>query len=203
MRHLPEPSFADSDTSFSFQIPHGHADLLADEDDFLHDDTLSFDTPGRSTRTADDDAPLTLDMLTPKPPTPVRNTRATAGTPTRASPAKTTAGLGNEVTQRRTRALELREGGGDEVVGSPVNPKRYAALKAGVEFLLADALEDDIRAPQLAADVAPLREKEHASAQSLELAETTNPLPHALSSSSRAGIAQPIRAKAKKPVRHL
>ncbi|KAF7980199.1 hypothetical protein HWV62_39289 [Athelia sp. TMB] len=115
--------------------------------------TLSFDTPGRCTRTVDDDAPLTLGMLAAKPSSPVGNTRGTAGTPTRALPAKTTAGLGSEIAQRKTLALELREGGGDEVVGSLANPKRYAALKVGVEFLLADALKDDIHAPQLAADV--------------------------------------------------
>ncbi|KAF7981390.1 hypothetical protein HWV62_33883 [Athelia sp. TMB] len=200
MRHLPEPSFANSDTSFSFQIPHGHADLLADEDDFLRDDTLSFDTPGRTARAADGDAPLTLAMLTPKPPSPVRNTRATARTPARASPAKATAGLGNEVVQRRTRALELRDesGSGSAAVGSPVNPKRYAALKAGVEFLLADALEDDIRAPQPSLDMAPLREEEDAPAQSLEPVESANPNPHALSLSPRANLAQPTRTRAKK-----
>lgn len=157
LRHLPDLS--ESDTSFSFQIPHTvtSADLLTnthlnlgDADDFfsgVREDEAeeSFTAPGSRESIDNAKGSLTLSMLTPKPnrrepaialaqsPPP-----ASAGQNTRATAADTErkGGFGNEVAKRRTMGVDMIE-------NSPVGAKRFADLKAGVEFLLQDALEDD------------------------------------------------------------
>lgn len=155
LHHLPDLS--ESDTSFSFQIPHTvtSADLLTnthlnlnDTDDFfdgVHEEDDSFSNSGTPKRIDTADEPLTLSMLTPKPDRPEpaislvhslsppranQNTRATAAENGRKF------GFGNEVVKRRTMGV-------DAIENSPVSAKRFADLKAGVEFLLQDALEDD------------------------------------------------------------
>lgn len=153
LRHLPDIS--ESDASFSFQIPQvvNSADLLlanTDDNDFFgngQDD--SFATPAPPKRILDN--PLTLSQLTPKPQEsaitpalssspsrPKQNTKSR--TATSLPPEKQKIRFGNEVAQRRTR-------GGDAIINSPVGAQRFADLRAGVEFLVKDAMEDEVFAP--------------------------------------------------------
>ena len=186
LRHFPDQS----DSSLSFQIPQAAnvADLLlADADDFLNDNDLSFTTPAPQKTSVDE--PLTLSQLTPAPrgipngvglPNPSNRSPHTI----RTSPLKTPHTTHRKILGRR----EIRENT-PQAIDSPISKERLANLKAEVDSLDFAKCKTAVTGPSPAKPV-------------ITPAEPTTTSAGAAENGTMEQLKRPIRNKKTKAVSH-